>query len=166
MTTRMIGAMCALAAALTVPAAPAFAFDARKPADVLSVLQTNGASGELKTGAEGEPWIKGKVGKLTFEVNFLRCDKAKTACEVVIYQLGWDEPLANLDQINGWNRRALLCPAYLNKENHPYTWYGLRASTTDTREDVAAQQTEWLGCVAEFDDFTSDPTAFIKAHSD
>lgn len=155
-----------IAMVLALLATPALAFDARKPADVLAVLQTNGASGELKTDDKGEPWIKGKVGKLTFEINFFRCDKAKIACEVVIYQLGWDEPLVTLEQVNAWNRRALLCPAYLNKENHPYAWYGLRASTTDTREVVAAQQEEWLGCVAEFDDFTSDPAAFIKANVD
>ena len=155
--------MAALAVVASL-AAPASAFDARKPADVLAVLQTNGASGELKTDDKGAPWIKGLVGKLIFEVNFLKCDKTKTACDLVVYQLGWDDDdLANAEQINLWNRNAYLCPAYLNKDNHPYAWYALRPSVNDRREDVVAQQKEWLGCVADFDDFTSGPDTYFKA---
>ncbi|MES2721860.1 MAG: YbjN domain-containing protein [Pseudomonadota bacterium] len=163
MTFRIIAGAASLTAALLVFATPASAFDARKPADVLAVLQTNGASGELKTDDKGEPWIKGLVGKLIFEVNFLKCDKTKTACDLVVYQLGWDDDdLVNFEQINLWNRNAYLCPAYLNKDNHPYAWYALRPSVNDRREDVVAQQKEWLGCVADFDDFTSGPDTYFK----
>jgi len=163
MTFRILARAAAFTAALLAVATPASAFDARKPADVLAVLQTNGASGELKTDDKGEPWIKGLVGKLIFEVNFLKCDKLKTACDLVVYQLGWDDDaLVNAEQINLWNRNAYLCPAYLNKDNHPYAWYALRPSVNDRREDVVAQQKEWLGCVADFDDFTSGPEAYFK----
>jgi hypothetical protein len=162
MTIRTIAVTAGLAAGLL--ATPAAAFDARKPADVLAVLQTNGASGELKIDDKGAPWIKGLVGKLIFEVNFLKCDSAKSACELVVYQLGWDDDdLVNAEQINLWNRNAYLCPAYLNKDNHPYAWYALRASVNDRREDVVAQQKEWLTCVADFDDFTSAPDTYFKA---
>lgn len=154
-----IAAICALLGAAT----PASAFDARRPADVLAVLQTNGASGELRTDDKGEPWIKGLVGKLVFEVNFLKCDKSRTACDLVVYQLGWDDDdLVSFEQINLWNRNAYLCPAYLDQDNHPYAWYALRPSVNDRREDVVAQQKAWLGCVADFDDFTSGPNADFK----
>lgn len=164
MTFHSIAGAAALTAALLASATPAWAFDARKPADVLAVLQTNGASGELKVDDKGEPWIKGLVGKLVFEVNFLKCDTGKTACGLVVYQLGWDDDdLVSAEQINLWNRNAYLCPAYLNKDNHPYAWYALRASVNDRREDVVAQQKEWLTCVADFDDFTSAPDTYFKA---
>jgi hypothetical protein len=156
------GTLAALAAAIGL-ATPAAAFDARKPADVLAVLQTNGASGELKIDDKGAPWIKGLVGKLVFEINFLQCDTAKTACDMVVYQLGWDDDdLVNYEQVNRWNRNAYLCPAYLNKDNHPYAWYALRPSVNDRLEDVVAQQKEWLTCVSEFDDFTGAPDTYFK----
>ena len=163
MTFRIFAGAAALTAALLAFATSASAFDARKPADVLAVLQTNGASGELKTDDKGLPWIKGLVGKLIFEVNFLKCDKTKTVCDLVVYQLGWDDDdLVTFEQINLWNRNAYLCPAYLDKDNHPYAWYALRPSVNDRREDVVAQQKEWLGCVADFDDFTSGPNVYFK----
>ncbi|WP_340646327.1 hypothetical protein [Phenylobacterium sp.] len=89
---------------------------------------------------------------------------AVTACDQLVDQLGWnDDDLANDEQINRWNRNANFCPAYLNKDNHPYVWYALRASASDRREDVVAQQKEWLTCVSDFDDFTNAPDTYFKA---
>jgi len=152
--------MVALAGPATEPVAPA-AFDARNPADVLSVLQTNGASGELKTGDDGQPFIEGKAGSLNFDVDFYRCNKDKVACESIAYQLGFDSELVNVEQLNIWNGWTLFCPGYLTDKKHPHVWLAVRPGARDTREDVLAQQNLWLGCIQDFDDFTGDPAHFI-----
>jgi hypothetical protein len=149
--------------ALALMAGRAAAFDARNPADVLSVITANGASGELKTSDKGDPWIDAKAGKLGFEVDFSGCDAGKTHCDEVLYAMGFDMSSITLEQINGWNRWALLCPAYLTTADHPRAWYGLKPSRNDTAEDVKHQSDVWLACMNNFDKFTDNPDAFLKS---
>ena len=158
--------LAAAAAALAVLAGPAWGagFDARTPADVLGVLTTNGASGEMAHDGDGPAYISAKAGKLAFDAHFSHCNDAHSACEVVVYQIGFNSELVNVDQINRWNQWAVLCPAYLTAEKHPHTWMGARLSASLTRADVAAQQQDWLTCLDDFDRFTDDPEAFLKAH--
>jgi hypothetical protein len=149
--------------ALALTAGRAAAFDARNPADVLSVITANGASGELKTTDKGLPWIDAKAGKLGFEVDFTGCDADRTNCKTVLYALGFNMTSITLDQINGWNRWTVLCPAYLTTENHPRAWFGLRPSHNDSFEDVRAQESAWLTCMSDFDKFTDAPDVFLKS---
>lgn len=157
----VVGIATAGSAVPTAPATP-LPFDARNPADVLSVLQNNGASGELKVGDDGQPFIDGKAEKLIFEVDFYRCNKEHVACESAAYQLGYDSELITVDQSNSWNRWSLFCGTYLTKDKHPHVWMAIRPSTHDTREDVIAQQNNWMSCMHDFDDFTDDPAHFIQ----
>ena len=152
-----------LAAAAVLPAAGgAWAFDARDPGDVLSVLTSNGASGTIKTDDKGNPWIDAKAGKLGFEVDFTHCD-GKTNCKTVLYAMGFDMTSVTLEQINGWNRWAVLCPSYLTTENHPRAWFGIKPSPNDSPTDVKTQLNAWLDCMSDFDKFTDNPDAFLKA---
>ena len=151
------------AAATLLAAGGAHAFDAGDPGDVLSVLTSNGASGAIKTDDKGNPWIDAKAGKLGFEVDFSHCDGAKTQCKTVLYAMGFDMTSITLDQINGWNRWTVLCPAYLTSENHPRAWFGLKPSPNDRPNDVKVQENAWLSCMSDFDKFTDDPEAFLKA---
>ena len=153
---------CGALTILIVGAAPAAALDARNPDDVLAVLVTNGASGEMKVGDNGVKFIEAKSGKLGFEVEFYKCNTAQTNCETVSYQLGFDSVLVNVDQINIWNRWTLHCPTYLTKENHPHIWMPVAPSIHDTREDIAAQQERFMGCLSDFDRFTDDPANYIQ----
>ena len=152
-----------VAGALVATAGSAAAFDARNPSDVLSVITANGASGELKTTDKGAPWIDAKAGKLSFEVDFIGCDDNKINCKTMLYAMGFDMTSVTADQINGWNRWAVLCPAFLTTENHPRTWYALKASPHDTPDDVKHVEDAWLTCMNDFDKFTDGPDAFIKA---
>ena len=146
----------------TVGAGPAAALDARNPDDVLSVLVTNGASGEMKVGDDGGKFIEAKTGQLSFEVEFYKCNKEQNNCETVSYQLGFDSVLVNVDQINIWNRWTLYCPTYLTKENHPHIWMSVSPTLHDTRADIAAQQDRFLGCLSDFDKFTDNPENYIQ----
>ena len=101
------------------------AFDARNPPDVLAVIQGDGAAGAIKIDKNGAPWIDGKVGKLGFEVDFTGCDAHGLNCKRAFYAMAFDMSSITLDQINGWNRSSIVCPAYLTTANHPRVWYGL-----------------------------------------
>jgi hypothetical protein len=161
MMRRLIVGAATAAAALST-AGGAWAFDASDPGDVLSVLTSNGASGAIKIDAKGNPWIDAKAGKLGFEVDFLNCT-AKSKCKTVLYAMGFDMTSITLEQINGWNRWAELCPAYLTSVNHPRAWFGVKPSPNDRPSDVKVQLNAWLDCMSDFDKFTDDPAAFIKA---
>lgn len=159
---RLIAALAATAV-VTGAAGAAAAFDAHDPGSVLSVINNNGATGDLKTDDKGAPYIDAKAGNLTFSVDFFGCNKAKTACDTLIYTTGWNMTSVTLDQINRWNRWAILCPAYLTDVNHPRAWFGVKPSSNDERSDVKAQDDAWMSCLSDFDKFTDDPEAFLKS---
>jgi hypothetical protein len=152
------------AAALLAGATSAAAFDARDPGDVLSVLSSNGATGEIKKDDHGNPYISAKAGKLSFEVDFFDCNASGAACGATLYATGWNMTSVNVEQINRWNRWTLMCPAYLTKEGHPHAWFGVRPSSNDARSDVVVQMNTWLDCLSDFDKFTDAPEAFLSAH--
>ena len=145
--------------------ARAAAFDARNPKDVFRVLSGNGATASWGRDDEGAAAIDARAGKLTFQVQFYRCNPARTQCAAVVYQAGFNSALVSLDQVNRWNRGVLLCPAYLTESNHPHAWLGVLASAHDTPDDVAWQQSSWLTCLTSFDRFTDDPEGFLKVQT-
>ena len=75
--------------ALAMTASAAQALDARKPADVLSVLSANGASGAMKTDDKGKPYIDAKAGPLSFEIDFFDCNDKGEACGTTMFATGW-----------------------------------------------------------------------------
>ena len=139
-------------------------FDARNPADVLAVISSNGATGELKKDENGRPYIEAKTGALPFELDFYGCDANGATCSKVLYTIAWQTNAVSLDQVNRWNRLTLMCPAYLNTGNHPRAWYGVRPSASETSDDVVAELNIWLDCLSEFDKFTDAPEAYLKAN--
>jgi hypothetical protein len=156
--------LIAIAASLAANATAAAAFDSRNPADVLSVLTSNGASGEIKKDDKGKPYIDAKAGALGFEVDFFDCNEAGAVCGTTMYATGWNLTSVSVEQMNRWNRWTLLCPGYLTKENHPHAWFGVKPSVNDARSDVVNQMNTWLDCLSDFDKFTDAPEDFLKAH--
>ncbi len=152
-----------LAGAVLGAAGQAAAFDARDPSDLLSVIIDNGASGTLKTDSHGAPWIDAKAGRLAFEVDFSNCDPAKTHCKAALYRFGFDMTSITL-KLNGWNKWTLLCPAYETADRHPHAWYALQLSPNESAGDIKAIDAAWLDCMNDFDKFTDNPDAFLKAN--
>jgi hypothetical protein len=151
-------------AAVSATGSGASAFDSRNPSDVMAVVSTNGATGELKRDDRGKPYIDAKAGSLGFEVDFFGCNDKGADCAATLYATGWNMTTITVDQINRWNRWTLLCPAYLNAAGHPHAWFGVRPSANDARSDVIVQMNTWLDCLSDFDKFTDAPDAFLKAH--
>jgi hypothetical protein len=150
-------------AAVAFHAAPAAAFSTQDPGDILSVLSSNGASGDLKKDDKGKPYIDAKAGNLSFEIDFSNCNDRNTNCTTTMYSTGWNMTSVNVDQINRWNRWAMFCPAYLSTQNHPRAWYPVKNSPNGSREDAAREVGVWLDCLSDFDKFTDNPETFLKA---
>jgi hypothetical protein len=139
--------------------------DSRSPQVVLSVLSGNGASGELKRDDQGTPWIDAKAGSLKFTVEFFGCNAPKTLCDSIVYQVGWSDVKVTIDQLNGWNRWVLFCPAYKVKDGDwPRAWYPVKGFSEDTEDHIKSEQDEWLSCLSNFDRFTDDPDGFLRTH--
>lgn len=154
-----------LAVALTLAASPsagAADFDARSAKDVLGVVTSNGASGDLEAGKDGKPSIKGQAGRIYFDVYFDDCDAAKALCNTIIFTGSWDSKKITADQINRWNRWTLFCPAYLEADGAPDMWYSVAVSSRFGKQDVADDVERWMNCLQDFDDFVGGPEDFLK----
>lgn len=156
----------ALVAALGLvsAAAPAMAadFDARKPKDVLEVVTTNGASGSLKMGKDGKPYIEAKAGKIFFDVDFYDCDDGKASCTTQNFNAYWTSKDVTVDQMNRWNRWTLWCPGYVDKDGQPNMWMSVSIFPRQTHDDEVDLVNTWLDCLRDFDDFVSSPEEVLK----
>ena len=154
-----------LAAALAAAgAARADDFDARKAPDILSVVTTHGASGELKNDKQGRPTIEARAGTLYFGVDFSDCNDARTSCDTFMLSGAWNAKDVSLDQVNRWNRWTAFCPAYLDREGAPNMWYTLAVTSHTSREEVAADMDRWIDCLQSFDALVGSPEDFLRRH--
>ena len=158
--------MAGLALALaTAGAAHAASFDARRAADVSAFVTAHGASGALKKSDGGEVYFDGHAGAIAFDVHFQACDDKRTQCNTMLMGASWDSKKLTVDQINGWNRWTLFCPAYLDKDNAPNIWYAIAVTGNTGQDDLATPFSYWTNCLHDFDSFVGGPEAFLKSHA-
>jgi hypothetical protein len=155
------GVLAAMGVGAGLPATAAD-FDARRPKDVLSVVTTNGASGELKAAKDGKPYIDAKAGKIFFDVDFYDCDDAKALCTTQNFYASWTSKDVTVEQMNRWNRWTLWCPGYLDKDGEPNMWSNTPVYAHETREDVVSTVDGWMGCLRDFDAFVANPEDVLK----
>ena len=158
--------MAGLALALTTAtAAHAADFDARRAADIASIITSHGASGALKKGDDGKAYFNGQVGNVYFDAHFQSCDDARTYCKTVLLGGVWDSKKITVDQINRWNRWTLYCPAYIDADGSPDLWYSIAVSSSTTEADFSDELSTWMDCLHDFDGFVGAPDDFIKNHA-
>lgn len=158
----LAAALGVLAALPAIAASPAAGFDARHPKDVLSVVTSNGASGELKVGKDGKPYIDGKAGKIFFDIDFYDCDAAKSLCTTQNFYASWTSKDVTVEQMNRWNRWTLWCPGYLDKDGEPNMWSSASANAHETREEMISAMDAWMDCLRDFDDFVANPDDALR----
>ena len=155
-----------LALALTTAgAAHAASFDARRAADISAFVTSHGASGALKKADDGKLYFDGQVGNTFFDVHFQTCDDARTYCKTMLLGASWDSKKLSVDQINGWNRWTLFCPAYLDKDGAPNIWYAIAVTGNTSEDDLTGPISTWMDCLHDFDSFVDGPDDFLKNHS-
>jgi hypothetical protein len=158
--------MAGLALALTTAsAAHAADFDARRAADITTLITSHGASGGLKKGDDGKAYFDGQVGNVFFDAHFQTCDDARTYCKTVLLAGTWDSKKITVDQINRWNRWTLYCPAYIDADGSPDLWYSIAVSNSTTAADFSDELSTWMDCLHDFDGFVGAPDDFLAKHS-
>ena len=157
------GLLLALLAAGSV--AQAASFDARRAADISAFVTSHGASGALKKAGDGKTYFDGQVGNIFFDVHFQTCDDARTYCKTMLLGASWDSKKLNVDEINGWNRWTLFCPAYLDKDSTPNIWYSIAVTSNTNEDDLTSPISTWMDCLHDFDSFIDGPEEFLKNHA-
>jgi hypothetical protein len=164
-TMKWILAFAVLAVVPAAQSADAAVFDARNPVDTLSVVSSEGASGQLKMDQTGQPFIDGKAGSLSFKADFNDCSDKARVCQSVAYSAYWDSTSITATQINRWNQWTLMCPAYLDTNtHHPHVWYAMKLFASQNRADTAREVNMWESCLSNFDTFVNGPDNFFKSH--
>lgn len=164
---RRAALMAFAALAAGAMAQPAAAFSSGSPKDVTAVQRAAGINATLKTDKDGKPYILDALGDVKFSTEFFDCDASKQNCASVIYTASWggggSDPIS-LANINAWNRWTVMCPSYKDESGSPNLWYGLRTSPSDTPQTVQIQLGEWKSCLADFQEFLSDPDGWARKH--
>lgn len=163
-----MAALCGMAAlGLLAMARPAAAFSSGNPKDVTAVQRAAGINATLKTDKDGKPYILDVLGDVKFSTEFFDCDRARSSCASVIFTASWggsgSDPIS-LANINAWNRWTVMCPSYKDESGSPNLWYGMRTSPADTPQTVQIQLGEWKSCLADFQEFLSDPDGWVRKH--
>ena len=111
----------AAAAALALSAAPAHAelVNAKNPATIKAILESQGWPATLVTKDGDDPYIESNRNGLKFLVLFMNCEDNRN-CKTLQYYMGFsDAKDVSLDRLNQWNRTKRFARAYRDDEGDP-----------------------------------------------
>lgn len=114
-------AIAAAAAALALSAAPAHAelVNAKNPATIKAILESQGWPATLVTKDGDDPYIESNRNGLKFLVLFMNCEDNRN-CKTLQYYMGFsDAKDVSLDRFNQWNRTKRFARAYRDDEGDP-----------------------------------------------
>jgi len=149
------------AAASTPRAAPSGPFDARNPADLIALLASMGAQGQVSSRQDDVVALKISNPAYSFSAQFAGCDGQGRACKALAFGGVSDARTATIAQINGFNQTSINCHAYQDNAGKPHAWYSTLLFASTTREDMVTHIGAWQGCWASFGDFLKNPTAYL-----
>lgn len=141
--------------------AQAASFSAGSSADVARVVQAGGITAVTKV--EGKkPYVAATMSDGTkFVVEFYHCDDNRLNCGIAIYTANWSEEVTT-DQLNRWNRWTFVCPVYGSSDKSSSVWMGVTVTPSDNAKTVETQIKAFTSCLGDFQEFLSDPEAFLK----
>jgi hypothetical protein len=145
------------------PTAPSGPFDARNPADLIALLASMGAQGQVTSRQDDVVALKFSNPAYGFSAQFAGCDAQGRACKALAFSGVSDARTATIAQINGFNQTSINCHAFQDNAGKPHAWYSALVFASTTREDMATHIGAWQGCWASFGDFLKNPTAYLAA---
>lgn len=117
-----VGAMGTLAAAITLMAAPAQAelVNARDPAAIKAIVESQGFPADLVTKEGDNPYIESTRAGMKFLILFMNCDDSKANCKTLQFYMGFsDAKDTTLERINEWNSERRFARAYVDSLGDP-----------------------------------------------
>jgi hypothetical protein len=115
-TALTIGAALAF---LTTPA-QAELVNAKNPATIKAIVESQGWPATLVSKADEDPYIESNRNGLKFLVLFMNCNDAHKDCKTLQYYMGFsDAKGTSLDRLNDWNRTKRFARAYRDDAGDP-----------------------------------------------
>lgn len=115
-------AALALAATTAIAAAPAHAelVNAKNPATIKAIVESQGWPATLVAKPGEDPYIESNRNGLKFLVIFMNCNDAHKECKTLQYYMGFtDAKGLSLDRLNEWNKSKRFARAYRDDESDP-----------------------------------------------
>jgi len=113
--------MLAVGAALAFSAAPAKAelVNAKNPAAIKAIVESQGWPATLVTKPDEDPYIESSRNGVKFLVIFMNCEDHKN-CKTLQYYMGFnDAKNVSLDRFNQWNKEKRFARGYKDDEGDP-----------------------------------------------
>lgn len=113
--------MLALGAALAFSATPANAelVNAKNPATIKAIVESQGWPATLVTKPDEDPYIESSRNGVKFLVIFMNCEDHKN-CKTLQYYMGFnDAKSVSLDRFNQWNKEKRFARGYKDDEGDP-----------------------------------------------
>lgn len=138
------------------------AFDARRPADVISLLASMEAKAEVARQADGQVFMNVTTPGGGFGAQMVGCDETFATCRAVALYSAFSRKGVNMIQINDYNRSQLTCRGIMTPSGAPSVMYAVVLNGRMTRDELREHVGVWQGCLTGFGEFIQDPIGFLS----
>jgi len=153
-------AALALAATAAVAAAPAHAelVNAKNPATIKAIVESQGWPATLVAKPGEDPYIESNRNGLKFLVIFMNCNDAHKECKTLQYYMGFtDAKGLSLDRLNEWNKTKRFARAYRDDESDPVLEMDVDVDFAGIpRENLGETLNTWASLMDSFREFIFD----------
>lgn len=154
-----VRAALALGAALAFSAAPAHAelVNAKSPATIKAIVESQGWPATIVTKADEDPYIESSRNGLKFLVLFMNCDDHKN-CKTLQYYMGFNDAKdVSLDKLNKWNKEKRFARAYKDDEGDPVLEMDVDVDFAGIpRENIGETFNTWASLMDSYREFIYD----------
>lgn len=151
--------MLALGAALAFSAAPAKAelVNARNPAAIKAIVESQGWPATLVTKPDEDPYIESSRNGVKFLVIFMNCEDHKN-CKTLQYYMGFnDAKNVSLDRFNQWNKEKRFARGYKDDEGDPVLEMDVDVDFAGIpRENIGETFNTWASLMDSYREFIYD----------
>ena len=151
--------MLALGAALAFSAAPAKAelVNAKNPAAIKAIVESQGWPATLVTKPDEDPYIESSRNGVKFLVIFMNCEDHKN-CKTLQYYMGFnDAKNVSLDRFNQWNKEKRFARGYKDDEGDPVLEMDVDVDFAGIpRENIGETFNTWASLMDSYREFIFD----------
>ncbi|HEV2533192.1 MAG TPA: YbjN domain-containing protein [Phenylobacterium sp.] len=151
------------ATAAATDAAPGGPFDAREPGNLIALLATLDAKGQVTAHDREGVLIRVTSPAGGFTVQYEGCNQQGHVCSAVQFDASAEAKTATIAEINGFNQSSLACRIFQDKAGKPHVLYSSLVFASSSRQDMLTHINAWRGCLADFGGFLKDPPGYLAA---
>ena len=153
------GTTLAMGAALALSATPAHAelVNAKNPATIKAIVESQGWPATLVSKADADPYIESSRNGLKFLVIFMNCEDHKN-CKTLQYYMGCsDAKDVPLDRFNQWNKEKRFARGYRDDEGDPVLEMDVDVDFAGIpRENLGETFNTWASLMDSYREFIFD----------